>query len=136
MRFGRARFFREKGLKRAAVFRFGVSISSYDARIRQMDVDNDRGAEVKNLRERSAAINLSDYAGVILAASVHAGAHEPEMVKFVKAHRAALEGMPAAFLSVTLSEAGAERTDATSLEHAQFVADVDQMIDKFLKETG
>src|SRR5512141_1085198 len=73
--------------------------------------------EVENLRERAAAINLRDYSGVILAASVHAGEHEAEMVKFVKAHRGALEAIPAAFLSVTLSEAGAERTDATPLEH-------------------
>ena len=92
--------------------------------------------EVENLRERWAAINLRDYSAVILAASVHAGAHESEMVKFVKAHRDELESMPAAFLSITLSEAGAERTDATPLEHAQFVADVEQMIDKFFKDTG
>jgi menaquinone-dependent protoporphyrinogen oxidase len=92
--------------------------------------------EVENLRERSAAISLGDYSGVILAASVHAGSHEPEMVKFVKAHKEALEGMPAAFLSVTLSEAGAERTDATPLEHAQFAADVDRMIANFFGETG
>lgn len=92
--------------------------------------------EVENLRERAAAINLRDYSGVILAASVHAGEHEAEMVKFVKAHRGALEAIPAAFLSVTLSEAGAERTDATPLEHAQFVAEVEQMIDKFFVETG
>ncbi|HSR05522.1 MAG TPA: flavodoxin domain-containing protein [Bryobacteraceae bacterium] len=92
--------------------------------------------EVENLRERAAAINLRDYSGVILAASVHAGEHEAEMVKFVKAHRGALEAIPAAFLSVTLSEAGAERSDATPLEHAQFVAEVEQMIDKFFEETG
>lgn len=92
--------------------------------------------EVENLRERAAAINLHDYSGVILAASVHAGAHEAEMVKFVKAQRSALEAMPAAFLSVTLSEAGAERADATPLEHARFVAEVEQMIGKFFEETG
>ncbi len=92
--------------------------------------------EVENLRERAAAINLRDYSGVILVASVHAGEHEAEMVKFVKAHRGALEAIPAAFLSVTLSEAGAERADATPLEHAQFVAEVEQMIDKFFVETG
>ena len=93
-------------------------------------------AGVNNLRDDAAAIRPSDYAGVILAASVHAGAHEPEMVEFVKQHRAVLEAMPAAFLSVTLSEAGAERADATPEEHARFVADVQGMLDRFFKETG
>ena len=92
--------------------------------------------EVENLGTRAAAINLRDYSGVILAASVHAGVHESEMVKFVKTNRTALEAMPAAFLSVTLSEAGAERADATPLEHAAFVADVEQVIGRFFEETG
>jgi menaquinone-dependent protoporphyrinogen oxidase len=92
--------------------------------------------EVENLREKAAAINLRDYSGVILAASVHAGEHESEMVKFVKAHRAELEAIPAAFLSITLSEAGAERVDATPLEHAGFVADVEKTIGQFFEETG
>lgn len=82
------------------------------------------------------AISLSNYSGMILAGSVHAGANEAEMVKFVRANRDALEDMPAAFLSVTLSDAGAERTDATPAEHAQFVADVERMIDTFFTETG
>jgi menaquinone-dependent protoporphyrinogen oxidase len=92
--------------------------------------------EVENVLERGAAINLRGYSGVILAASVHAGEHESEMVKFVKAHRGELEAMPAAFLSITLSEAGAERADATPLEHARFVEEVEQMIGKFFEETG
>ena len=46
------------------------------------------------------------------------------MLQFVKKHRGELECLPTAFLSVTLSEAGAERSDATTEEHAQFVADM------------
>jgi menaquinone-dependent protoporphyrinogen oxidase len=92
-------------------------------------------ADVNDLRDE-AAIDLRNYGGVILAASVHIGRHEPEMVEFVKRHRAELEAMPAAFLSVTLSEAGAERAEATPEEHARFVADVQGMLDRFFKETG
>jgi menaquinone-dependent protoporphyrinogen oxidase len=44
--------------------------------------------------------------------------------------------MPAAFLSVTMSEAGAERTDATPREHAQFATDVQRVTDQFFAETG
>jgi menaquinone-dependent protoporphyrinogen oxidase len=92
-------------------------------------------ADVTNLRDKDA-ITLSDYAGAILAASVHAGTHEPEMVAFVKQHRAELESMPSAFLSVTLSEVGAERANATVEEHARFVADVQGMLNRFFEDTG
>jgi len=92
-------------------------------------------ADVKNLRDGDA-IKLSDYAGVILAASVHIGTHEPEMVAFVKQHRVELESMPSAFLSVTLSEVGAERANATAEEHARFVADVQGMLNRFFEDTG
>jgi len=92
-------------------------------------------AEVKDLRGE-AAIDLKNFSSAILAASVHIGRHEPEMLEFVKQHRAELEAMPAAFLSVTLSEAGAERANATPEEHARFVADVQGMLDRFFKDTG
>jgi menaquinone-dependent protoporphyrinogen oxidase len=93
-------------------------------------------AEAHNLRDPSSAVFPTSYAGVVLAASVHCGKHEPEMVRFVKQHRAELEAMPAAFLSVTMSEAGVERKDATPREHAQFAADVQRMTDQFFAETG
>jgi len=92
-------------------------------------------AEVKDLRGE-AAIDLKNFSSAILAASVHIGRHEPEMLEFVKQHRAELEAIPAAFLSVTLSEAGAERANATPEEHARFVADVQGMLDRFFKDTG
>jgi menaquinone-dependent protoporphyrinogen oxidase len=47
-----------------------------------------------------------------------------------------LENMPAAFLSVTLSEAGAERLDATPEQRAQFTAGVQKVVENFLDETG
>lgn len=81
-------------------------------------------------------VSLDQYAGVVVAASVHAARHEPEMVHFVREHAAELERMPGAFISVTLSEAGAERADATPEEHAKFVADVRKLIDRFFMDTG
>jgi menaquinone-dependent protoporphyrinogen oxidase len=91
---------------------------------------------VENLRQPSAPIHPSSYAGIILAGSVHKGKHEPELVKFVTQHRDALEAIPTAFLSVTLSEAGVERPNATPEEHATFAADVEKMVDDFFEETG
>jgi menaquinone-dependent protoporphyrinogen oxidase len=79
--------------------------------------------------------SLSNYSGAVLAASVHGGSHEKEMVQFVKDHRPELERITTAFLSVTLSEAGAEMLDKSPVEHAQFVLDVDRMLGKFFNET-
>jgi menaquinone-dependent protoporphyrinogen oxidase len=84
---------------------------------------------------RPLPFNLANYSAAVLAASVHAGSHEKEMVQFVKNHRSELENIPTAFLSVTLSEAGAERLNATPAEHKEFVSDVDRMLAKFFKET-
>jgi menaquinone-dependent protoporphyrinogen oxidase len=99
-----------------------------------------RGFEVdiSNVRDLPAnpAVDLGRYAAVILAASVHAGAHESEMVKFVKRSLAQLEHLPAALLSVTLTEAGVERVNATPEEHARFAADVDMMLNHFYEQTG
>jgi menaquinone-dependent protoporphyrinogen oxidase len=91
--------------------------------------------QIRNLRVHPD-LKIGDYEGVILASPVHAGKHEPSMAKFVKKHRDELERVPAAFLSVTLSEAGAERTSATPEEHARFTADVQKMLDIFQKQTG
>jgi menaquinone-dependent protoporphyrinogen oxidase len=57
------------------------------------------------------------------------------MVKFEK-HRTELEQAPTAFLSVTLSEAGAEMSGKTPEERARFSADARKVIDKFFEATG
>jgi menaquinone-dependent protoporphyrinogen oxidase len=95
-----------------------------------------RGFDVDILDvRRPLPFSLANYAGAILAASVHSGNHEPEMVEFVKSHRSELQRIATAFLSVTLSEAGAERIEASPSEHAQFVQDVNQMLDRFFQQT-
>ncbi len=82
------------------------------------------------------AFALDNYSAAVLAASVHGGRHEKEMVEFVKENRAELERMTTAFLSVTLSEAGAERHDASPAAHRQFADDVDRMLGNFFHETS
>lgn len=78
---------------------------------------------------------LACYEGAILAASVHIGKHEPEMVGFVKRHREELEAMPTAFLSVSLSEASAE--DATRSQEAREAsrAEVERVLEDFYAAT-
>jgi len=102
------------------------------ASLRQRGLD----AIVNDVREQPAATKLDQYAGAVVAASVHAGRHEAEMVRFVKEHLGELESLPSAFLSVTLSEAGAERSDVTPEERSTFAADVQKVINRFFEDTG
>jgi menaquinone-dependent protoporphyrinogen oxidase len=85
---------------------------------------------------RPMPFSFSDYSGVVLAASVHRGSHEKEMAQFVKDHRPELERLTTAFLSITLSEAGAERQDASPAVHEKFVDDVDRTLGKFFEDTN
>jgi len=64
--------------------------------------------EVMDAARLPAAFNLASFDAAVLAASIHAGKHEPEMFRFVKEHREELGRMPSAFLSVSLTEATAE----------------------------
>jgi menaquinone-dependent protoporphyrinogen oxidase len=88
-----------------------------------------------SVRDFPVAGDLKTFAAVILAASVHVGQHEKEMIQFVRRHRADLDLLPTAFISVTLSQAGAERPTATVDEHARFVADVEKVLHQFFEDT-
>ncbi len=94
-----------------------------------------RGLEVA-IHDAQAPIELEGHAAAILLASLHLGRHEREMVELVKRRRAALERMPAAFISVSLSEAGAEDPGTSAALRAQATADVKRCIDEFFAETG
>jgi menaquinone-dependent protoporphyrinogen oxidase len=68
-------------------------------------------AEVHDVGALPASFDVYRYRGAVIAASIHGGEHEREMIEFVKRHRDALENVSAAFLSVSLSEAAAEAAD-------------------------
>lgn len=93
-------------------------------------------ADVVSARQLPEGFSLDVYSAVIVAASVHAGEHEPEMIQFVRENRQQLERMRTVFLSVSLSEAGAEDQTASSERRTQFASDVERMIKHFLTETG
>ena len=78
-----------------------------------------RPAVLLDVQQLDRAIVLEDFSGAILAASVHAGAHEDAMVDFVKTNRDAFAVRPTAFLSVSLTEATAEDPDRTAEERAE-----------------
>jgi menaquinone-dependent protoporphyrinogen oxidase len=98
--------------------------------------ERDFGVELHNVVDCPVGMDLRRFAGLILAASTHVGEHEAEMVTFVKHHLSQLETIPAAFLSVSLTAAGAERSDATPEERIRFSADLQKILDRFSEETG
>jgi menaquinone-dependent protoporphyrinogen oxidase len=96
-----------------------------------------RSLEVDVVDVRSPGLpTLAGYAHVVLAASIHLGTHEREMIDFVKAHKDALNAMPTSLLSVSMSEAGAEDPTRTLEQRTKAVVNVKHAIDKFLEETG
>jgi menaquinone-dependent protoporphyrinogen oxidase len=101
------------------------------SRLRALGFD----AELRIVTKCADAIDLSRYGGAVLAASVHRGRHESEMVRFAGTRLADLQRVPTAFLSVSLSQAGVERAQ-TPERRRQFAADVESMIARFEKETG
>jgi menaquinone-dependent protoporphyrinogen oxidase len=71
------------------------------------------------------------YAGAILAASVHLGQHEHEMIVFARKYRSDLERVPTAFLSVSLEEASVENAAAPYDVRADAAQDVKRLVDRF-----
>jgi menaquinone-dependent protoporphyrinogen oxidase len=105
-----------------------VQLRSHDV---EADVFN-----LKDLARARHAFDWSSYDTACVAASVHAGHYEPEAVRFAKQHHAELERIGAAFLSVTLSEAGAEDATQPIERRQQAAADARRMVDVFVADTG
>src|SRR5690348_9775620 len=101
------------------------------ADLRASGIDTD----VYNVKDLKSRIDWTAYDTALVAASVHVGHHEPEMRRFVRDHRSELERLGAAFLSVSLSEAGAEDRTATPEMRRTAAADAERMIDLFVRET-
>lgn len=110
------------------------------ARIAERMLDSlrarDLDAEMVDAANLPAGFRLNSYAGAMLISPVQLGKHLSEMTRFVKANRDALQSMPAALLSVSLSQAGAEMWPSTPERRAQAAADASRVIDEFLAETG
>jgi len=102
------------------------------AALRAQGIDSD----VRDVRTLRTPINWREYGRVFIAASVHVQHHEREMIAFVRRNRVELERVDAAFLSVTLSEAGAEDPHATPERRQRSAADAQRMIDAFVRQTG
>ncbi len=74
------------------------------------DVLREQGVDAEARRASGADTpDPADFDVIVIGASVHAGHHQREVLDWVKAHAATLNGMPSAFFSVSLS--AAEDTD-------------------------
>lgn len=82
--------------------------------------------EVQDAAAVPDTLDPAAFAAVIVAGSVHMGRHQSAVEHFVRHHRAALERMPCAFVSVSLSAAG----DADDRRDARACAE------QFLTYTG
>ena len=100
--------------------------------LRERHVD----ADVANVKDLRGPIDWNGYQTAFVVASVHAGRHEKEMIAFVKQHKAELARLHASFLSLTLSQAGAEDRTAALAQREAARADALRMIGVFIGETG
>lgn len=85
-----------------------ASTHGHTARIaaRLADALRERGAQVDQREVGGAAdADPAAYDGVVVAASLHRGHHQREMVDWVKGRREALAGRPTLLVSVSLSAA-------------------------------
>jgi menaquinone-dependent protoporphyrinogen oxidase len=80
-------------------------------------------------------LDVARYAAVVLAASIHMGKHERSMIRFVRARRAALERLPTAFLSVSLSQAAVEDPQANPVRKRRAAAEVAKTVERFVGTT-
>ena len=92
--------------------------------------------DLHDVARLSGPLDWTSYRAAIVAASVHRGHHEKEMLRFVREHRPQLERATAAFVSVSLSERGVEDPNETPERREQYAKDVQRMLDDFVAETG
>jgi menaquinone-dependent protoporphyrinogen oxidase len=91
--------------------------------------------EVFDLAE-TANPDLGPYGALVVAGSVHIGSHERELVRFVRQHRADLERVPSAFISVSLAQAAVEGVMRAPDLRAQARRDVAATLDAFFRKSG
>jgi menaquinone-dependent protoporphyrinogen oxidase len=95
-----------------------------------------KSAEAREVSTFVGPLSPEVFDSAVLAASIHLGKHEPEMVSFVKVHRDELACLPTAFLSVSLAEATVEDEARPEALRAEADRDVHKALDTFFEETG
>jgi menaquinone-dependent protoporphyrinogen oxidase len=82
---------------------------------------------VREIGTPGAHLEPAEFDGVIVGASIHLHHHQREVIDWIGEHRAALDGVPSAFFSVSLT--AADDTDEAR-------ASTREMIDAVVEQTG
>ncbi len=93
------------------------------------------GVDVIDAAAPPPDLDLARYQLVVLAASIHMGKYEREMIAFAKGHHGELERVPTAFLSVSLAEATVEDETRPQTARTEARKAIKTMIDGFLGQT-
>jgi len=102
-----------------------------DLRARGVDTD------VVNVKHVHGEFDWRGYDAAFVIASVHLEHHEKEMIEFVEHSKRELDRRHAPFLSLTLSQAGAEEAIHNTPEQREKAhADALRMIEAFTADTG
>jgi menaquinone-dependent protoporphyrinogen oxidase len=93
-------------------------------------------AEAFDVAALPPSFTLASFDVCVLAASVHVGQHEPEMIAFVRREREVLARMPTALLSVSMTESVVERAGVNPSQREAARADVERQLRAFHDATG
>lgn len=110
-------------------------IASFIAdRLKQLNHDT----EILDVARQSVNMDIAGFDAVILAARVHGGQHHRGTVSFAARHKAALEAMPNAFVSVSMSAARHLPDDEGRLAEyrRQFIQSTGWTPERFLEVAG
>ncbi|MDX6726671.1 MAG: menaquinone-dependent protoporphyrinogen oxidase [Baekduia sp.] len=89
--------------------------------------EHDLSVRVRETGTPGAHLEPAEFDGVIVGASIHMGHHQPAVLDWITEHRAALDAVPSAFFSVSLT--AADDTDEAR-------ASTRELIDHMVAETG
>lgn len=92
--------------------------------------------DAEEAQKTGEPLGLERYAAAILASSVHAGRYDRSMEKLISRERDALERIPTAFISVSLTEAGVENTELPEERRAEAARQLGEITEAFFEKTG
>jgi menaquinone-dependent protoporphyrinogen oxidase len=79
---------------------------------------------------------LAEYGAAILVSPVHAGKHAKAIVTFAHRHRAQLEVLPSAFVSVNMTQATLDSATATDEIRRQALENLHEELGTFIDRSG
>ncbi len=80
--------------------------------------------------------HLAEFAAAILAAPIYMGHHVAPIVEFARRHRQTLEVVPTAFVSVSLTQAGADSTTLDAPARTAASEQLGRVLAAFVETTG